>query len=75
MVGGREVRVRVVAEYFEQGRWVFERSRERYQGYIREVKECVKKLQKDPEQMLTSLELVQELLKYHKTTGLLFLHD
>jgi len=44
VVGGREVRVGVVAEYFEQCRWVFERSKEMYQGYIREVKECVKKL-------------------------------
>ncbi len=44
MVGGREVRVKVIAEYFEQCKWVFVRSREIYQGYIKEVKECVKEL-------------------------------
>ena len=75
VVGGREVKVGVVAEYFEQCQWVFERSKESYQGYITEVKECVKKLQKDPEHIPTSLELIQGLLKYHKTTGLLFLND
>jgi hypothetical protein len=44
VVGGREVRVKVVAEYFEQCKWVFVRSKEIYQGYIIEVKECVKQL-------------------------------
>ena len=44
MVGGREVRVKVVAEYFEQCKWVLVRSRKIYQGYIKEVKECVKEL-------------------------------
>ena len=44
VVGGREVRVKVVAEYFEQCKWVFVRSKEIYQGYIKEVKECVKQL-------------------------------
>jgi hypothetical protein len=44
VVGDREVRVKVVAEYFEQSKWVLVRSKEMYQGYIKEVKECVKLL-------------------------------